>query len=101
MTINEILQGDANINNLSKDEYIRIIKEISYRYKALLYEFQSVRNVSNLEREENVKIIKKLENDIKNLNSINRNLMNVFDRDLSISERLTGKINIKKSIQKR
>lgn len=101
MTINDILQKNVNINNLSREEYVRIIEEISHRYRSLLYDIQLIRNSSDIERSENAKIVKKLESDIENLNKINTNLMNIFDRDLTIGERLTGRVDIKKSIQKR
>lgn len=101
MTINDILQKNVNINNLSREEYVRIIEEISRRYRSLLYDIQLIRNSSDIERSENAKIVKKLESDIENLNKINTNLMNIFDRDLTIGERLTGRVDIKKSIQKR
>lgn len=101
MTINDILQSNVNITNLSRDEYIRIIEEISYRYKNVLMELEMERNDKTLKDDNSIKTIKKLENDIESIKIINKNLMNIFDRDLTLSERIKGRIDIKKSTQRR
>ena len=99
MNINDILNGTKHINNLSNVEYISIISELINNYK---YQLHKNRDITEMEKKINELNALVIQSNIINdsLKTINVNLNKILSEDLSIKERLLGKIDLKSRLSK-
>lgn len=99
MDIINILNENANLNNMSQYEYIEAIKELVIRYKWA----SSQLNNSSYQQSQidslNAELIQ-LSSQVEKLKEINNNYSKVLSKPLSLRERALGKIDLKFRTQK-
>lgn len=99
MNLYEILNGNRNLNSLSQKEYLSIIEQLINAYK---YQLSKASNTGYLEekiRVLNAEVIQ-LTTELTKSKEMNVNINKIFNKKLSLKERILGKIDLKIRTQK-